>query len=298
MELLGALEEVNEENSQLNEQLALAQTDSDHKAKEMDEIEQECEELEIEIARNNKVQAAKREEATELKKKHNELKDELATSKLALEEAQAEYKSLETKVVSSPERRKKDVKSLHELVKRERNEANCLEEDWQKCKTMIVHISQAIKDVPETTQLVQDVLESKQKIGRIQEEIQKAKKEKDTVCKQCNELSDEVQTSEAILNRSEEKISHMRKQHRVKMDAALEAFESSKLELLKVEKEHEEGRSKVEAGESEVKNMEEQIADARKLSEADIEDMIRTYKKMEKNVLDQAFNFVSTIHVS
>jgi len=298
VELLCALEEVNEENAQLNGQLNIAQTDSERKAQEMDEIERECEELEVEIARNNKVQAAKREEATELKKEHNELKDELATSKLALEEAQAEFQSLQTKVVSSPERRKKVVSSLHELVKRERNEANTLEEEWQKNKTMIVHISQAIKDVPETTRLVQEVLQSKQKLGKLQEEIQEAKKEKETVCKQCNEVLDDMQTSEATLNRMEEKLSHMRKQHRLKMDAALEAFESAKLQLVKVEMEHEEGVSKVEAGESEVKSMERQITAARKIGEADIEGMIDSYKKMETNVLDQAAKLMSAIHVS
>jgi len=295
IELLCALDEANEENSELGEQLTVAQTDSDNKAKEIEQIEKECEELELEIARKNKEQSTKREEATELKKKHNELKDELETVKLALEEAQVECKSLQTKVVSSPERRKKNVTSLHETVKKEREEANALEEKWQKTKTMIVHISQAIKDVPETTRSVYEVLESKLKISQTQDEIQEGKRKKEAICKQCNEVLDEVHASEATLNRSEEKLSHMRKQYRLKMDAALEAFESSKLELMKIEKEHLEGMSKVEAGDNEVKNMEKLISDARKEAETGINSMIQNYRKMESNVLDQNAKFIAVI---
>ena len=286
-EMLMALEEVNEENSKLNEHLGVVQMDSNDKNKEMEEVELECEELEIEIARNNKVQSAKREEATELKKKHNELKDELATAKLALEEKEVEHESLQTKVVSSPERRKKDLTALQDMVKEERDEATTLEEEWQRTKTAIVHVSQAIKDVPETTRLVQQVLEGNNKIAQTQNEIQKTKTEKDIISKETNEVLEQTQASEASLHRSEEKLAHMRKQYKLKMDAAQDALESAKIQLLQVDKEHVEGMARVQTGEAEVKALEAQMEQEARIEQAEIDDMICNYRLMEQRVLNK-----------
>jgi chromosome segregation ATPase len=296
--MLLALEETNEENSQLNEQLSAAQMESNDKMREMEVVEQECEELEVEIGRNNKVQTAKREEATELKKKHNELKDELATANLALQEVQADFGALQNKVVSSPDRRKHDLGALQALVKEERDEANKLEEEWQKTKTVIVQVSQAIKDVPETTRLVQEVLEGTQKISQIQGEVQSARTEKETISKETNEIQEQVEGSEASLLRSEEKLAHARKQYKLKMDAAQEALESAKDQLLDVEKEHSQGTARVEAGEAEVKAMEARIEEERERAEAEIEDMIAEYKTMEASVLDQNAAFMTAIQTS
>jgi len=292
------LDEVNEENAQLNEQLSVALMENNHKTKEMEEIEQECEELELEIARNNKVQSAKREEATELKKKHNELQSELATARLALQEAQVEYDSLQSKVVSSPERRKKDLASLQEIVKEERNEANRLEDEWQKTKTIIVHVSQAIKDVQETTRVVQEVLEGTMKLSLTNDEIQDAKMELGDITKETNDLVQQVQTSEANLHRSEEKLAHMRKQYKLKMDAAQDAFDAAKLQLLQVEQEHAEGMARVEAGEAEVKAMEARMEAERQITQKDIDDMIAQYRIMEQNVLDQNESFMAAIQAA
>jgi chromosome segregation ATPase len=297
-ELLSALEEVNEENSQLNHQLASAQMDSNDKMREMEVVELECEELEVEIGRNNKVQTAKREQATELKKKHNELKDELATAKLALQEVQADYESLRNKVVSSPDRRKHDLGALQEMVNEERDEAKSLEEEWQKTKTVIVQVSQAIKDVPETTRLVQEVLEGTQKISQIQDEVQSARTEKETISKETNEIQEQVEGSEASLHRSEEKLAHARKQYKRKMDAAQEALDLAKDQLLDVEEEHSQGTARVEAGEAEVKAMEARIEEERERAEAEIEDMIAQYKTMELSVLDQNAAFMAAIQAS
>mmetsp|Transcript_42424 Transcript_42424/g.48191 ORF Transcript_42424/g.48191 Transcript_42424/m.48191 type:complete len:459 (-) Transcript_42424:249-1625(-) len=295
VELLCALEEANEENSHLVEQLTVAQTDSDNKSKEIEQVGKECKELEVEITRYNNEQKARREEAAELKMKHNDLKDELATAKLALEETQVDWKSLRTKIVSSPERKKKKMMLLRETMKTEREETSSLEENWQKTKTIQVHISQAIKDISETTKSVNEVLEERQKISETQNETQDIKTKKDTISKQCIEASDELLSLEATLNRSEEKFSHLRKQHRLKMDAALESFEYSKLELLKVEKEHLEGMSRVEAGENEVKSMENLISNARRKAESEIAIMIQNFKKTESNILEQNVQLLGLI---
>lgn len=296
--MIMALEEVNDENLQLSEQLAAVQMESNEKNKEMEEVEQECQELEIEIARNNKVQSAKREEATELKKKHNELNNELASAKLALEEKKLELESLQAKVVSSPDRKKKALTDLQDLVKEVRAEANSLEEQWQETKTTIVHVSQAIRDVPQATRLVKQVLEGTTKISSLQDEISNVKAEGDRVRKETDDVQEQIQASEASLHRSEEKLAHMRKMYKLKMDAAQDALESSKLRLIQVDKEQSEGMARVEAGEAEVKALEKEIELERQRTQAEIDDMMERYRRMERKVLDQNAAFMAAIQIS
>ncbi|KAI2491833.1 Nuf2 family [Fragilaria crotonensis] len=296
-EIIMALEEVNDENMQLNEQLAVVQTESNDKGKEMEEIKQECEELEIEITRNNKVQSAKRE-ATDLKKKHNELNNELATIKLALEEKRHEYENLQTKIVSSPERRKKDLTDLQDTLHEVRNEANSLEEEWQQTKTTIVHVSQAIKDVPQTTRLVRQVLEGANKISQAQDEILKLQTERDGIIKETTDLQERIQATEASIHRSEEKIIHMTKQHKIKMEAAKEALAEAKIKLIQVDNEQAEGMARVEAGEAEVKALEEEIDLERQRTEEEISDMMERYRLMERKVLEQNSALMAAIEIS
>ena len=293
-----ALEEVNDENMQLNEQLAVVQMESNDKGKEMEEIKQECEELEIEITRNNKVQSAKREEATDLKKKHNELNNELATIKLALEEKRHDYENLQTKIVSSPERRKKDLTDLQDTVQEVRKEANSLEEEWQRTKTTIVHVSQAIKDVPQTTRLVRQVLEGANKISHTQDEILKLQSERDGIIKETADLQERIQVTEASIHRSEEKINHMSKQHKIKMEAAREALAAAQIKLIQVDNEQAEGMARVEAGEIELKALENEIDLERLRTEEEIRDMMEQYRLMEKKVLDQNSALMAAIEIS
>jgi predicted nucleic acid-binding Zn-ribbon protein len=293
-----ALEEVTEENLQLNEQLTIVQRESHDLNKEMEEVEHECEELEIEIARNNKLQSAKREEATEWKKKHTDLQNELATAKLALQEKHIELENLQTKLVSSPERHTQNVKDLQSALKKVRKDGNQLEEEWQRIKTISVHISQAIKDVPIVTRQLRQLVDNCNRISHIRDDITKTKSEKETLCQLTSEVNEKIQSLEASHNRSEEKLQHMRKQYKLKMDAAQEALESAKLRLLQVDQEQSEGMARVEAGEAELKALEKQFDQERCRTDQEIEEMMQIYSAMEHKVLNEHISFMDALQIA
>ena len=297
-EMLLALEEINQENALLNEQLEKTKMESNNKFQEMDQVERDCEELEIEIARNNKLQAAKREEATELKRQANDLKDDLATATLALQEAQAEYDTLNAQVVSSPSRRKYELQSQKDALACEKQELKALEDKLQRNKTKIVHVNQAIRDVPEITNLLDQVLEVGQKLKQVKEQIGEASSEKESIDKKTEDIVDEMEESQGALHRTEEKLSHARKQNKVKMDAAQEALEAANAQLLMVEKDHREGMSRVEAGEAEVRSMEAQIEQERQKTQEEIDLIIQEYRMMEKLVLEENAKLMKAIGVA
>jgi len=293
--MLLELEEANQENALLSEQFEATKMESNTKFQEMDEVERECEELEIEIARNNKLQAARREEATELKHQANDLKDEIASATLALQEAQAEHDSLNARIVSSPDRRAHELQSQKDALQREKAESKSLEEKLQRNKARILHVNQAIRDVPEVTDLLEEAVESGQKIKQVKEQIGEASSEKATIDKKTASIVDEMEESEAALHRNEDKLSHVRKQAKVKMDAAQEALDAAKEQLLMVEKDHREGMSRVEAGEAEVRAMEAQIEEERKRTQEDISQMIHEYRLTEKRIVEENSKLMKAI---
>lgn len=293
--MLLALEEINQENALLNEQFEAIKMESNIKFSEMDEVERECEELEIEIARNNKLQAAKREEATELKRQANDLKDEIATATLALQEAQAEYDTLSAKIVSSPDRRAHELESQKAALEHEKNESKALEEKLQSAKTKILYVNQAVRDIPEITDLMEETLEAGHKLKQVQEQIGEASSEAAAIDKKTSAIVDEMEESEAALHRNEDKLSHVRKQAKVKMDAAQEALDVAKEQLLMVEKDHREGMNRVEAGEAEVRAMEAQIEEERKRTQEEISQLMFEYHQTEKRIIEENSKLMKAI---
>lgn len=293
--MLLALVEVNNENALLNKQFEAIKMESNHKFQEMDEVERDCEELEIEIARNNKLQAAKREEATELKRQANDLKDDIATATLALQEAQAEHDMLNAQIVSSPDRKKHELYSLKDALEREKDDSKSLEEKLQRNKTKILHVSQALRDVPEITTLAESALESGMKIKQLKEEIGETISEKATIDKKTSDIVEQTEESEAALHRNEDKLSHMRKQAKVKMDAAQESLDTAQEQLLMVEKDHREGMQRVNAGEDEVRAIEAQIEQERRHTQDEISLMIQEFRAVEKKVLEENSKLMKAI---
>ena len=287
MELLRALEEVNEENRQLSSQYEVMQIESDSKFQEMEEVQQECDELEKEIAKSNKIQAAKREESTELKKRHNDLNGQLAMVSLALQEAHAEYEMLQTQIVSSPERRKREVQDTYAALEYERQEIKALDEEIQKNKIKKIHMSQAIKDVLEATTMVKDALETSMKRRQMQEQLDKTRSDKDAVIKETAALMEQMVETQGDLKRLEEKRVHNKKVAKVKLDDAEKEREQARVQLLEAENEHLDRLALVDAWKLKIATIQATMEQEQLEHQAEIKGMITEYRQTERSVLEQ-----------
>lgn len=281
-QLLLTLEEIHKENHQLAAQLEQAQAESNVQMDEMDQVVRECQELESEIARSNKLQASKREKAATLKREANDLKDALASATWALQETQAEEERLMSQIVSSPNRRKEELARKKERLEKEKLETRRLQELIQDNKAKTNQIQQSIQDIDDTMQLQKQVMEEASKYEEVIGKVHNTSKEVQGHREKTQELLDLSEESERGLLRVEEKLTHMRKQGKMKMDAAQDRLDTAKSQLMEVEKERREGMARVEAGEAEVKALEAQMKEEQIKTEKEVAALIAEFKETEK----------------
>ena len=279
--LLYTLEEIHKENRQLNEQLEQVHADSHARLEALDKVVKECQDLESEITRNSKLQAAKRENAATLKREANDLKDELSTATWALQETQAEEEQLMSQVVSSPSRRKNELALKRERMDKEKEEARDLQDKLLESKAKKVPIQQAIETTTDKLILQQQVLEEAAKYDEALEKVKETSKGVTENVERTTQLNNQSEEAERGWMRTEEKISNMRKQGKMKMQAAQDALETAKEQLLMGEKERREGMARVEAGEAEVRGLERQLQVEQTQTEREIAALIADFKDAE-----------------
>jgi kinetochore protein Nuf2 len=281
--LLEVLEKLHMENEELRQQLEEVQAESSIKMEEFDRVAKECQELESEIARSNKLQASKREEATLLKKEVTTLKDELASATWTLQETQAEEEVLKGQVVSSPDRRKRELQEKKEYLEKEKEETRRLQQEIADGKAKTVRLQQAIKDLQDTMSLQRQVLDEASKYDDLKSQLEETTKEVEANQIKTAEVEESTEEAERSLFRLEEKLSHLRKQSKMKMDAVQDRLDVAKEQLLIVEKERRDGMARVEAGEAEVQALKEQMKAEQERTEEEIATMIAAYKELEED---------------
>lgn len=286
-ELLERLDRVHLENTELRAQLETVEAESSIKMEEFDSVSKECQELESEIARSNKLQGSKREEATQLKKQVTTLKEEVASAAWTLQEMQAEEEILKGQVVSSPERLKRDLQGKREYLEKEKEQTRHLQQDALDGRAKIVRLQQAIKDLQHTMMLQRQILDEASKLEEVKGQVEKTTKEVDANRSKTEDVQEQTDEAERSLFRLEEKLSHMRKQFKLKMDAAQDRLEIAKEQLIMVEKERREGKERVEAGEAEVQDLKIQMKVEKDQTENEIAAMIAEYKELEQTFYKQ-----------
>ncbi|KAL3936203.1 MAG: hypothetical protein SGARI_002658 [Bacillariaceae sp.] len=280
--LLEDLGNLHKENEELGEHLGLVEAESTLKMEEFDRVSKQCQELESEIAKSNKLQASKREEASLLKKQVNKMKDELETAAWTLQELQAEEEALQGQVVSSPDRRKNELQVKKDCLEKEKEESRRLQLEITDGKAKTARLQQAIKDLQETMTLQRQVLDEASKCEEALDQVEQTSKEVNNNHTKTSEIADATDESERSLFRLEEKLSHTRKQSRMKMDAVQDRMEIAKEQLVIVEKERREGLARVEAGEAEVQSLKAQMKEEQEKTEQEVAVMIAEYQTLEQ----------------
>lgn len=279
------MEDVNQEHEQLQTQLEHAQAQAEDDYVAMEDLANECETLTGQIAQSNKLQAAKREEASALKRKANDLKDELATATWALEEVEAEEERLRSQVVSSPDRRQNELKAKRGALDRERDDCEGLEEDVQKTTTMCHHVGEAKKAIQIEIEAVNAVKEEASKYCGVANKLESVSRDLEVRKKEVVQVNEEMGLCERDLNRTEDKLSNLRKQSNMKMEAAQQSLDEAKQSLDKVERDRRDGMKRVETGELRVREIEAQIEEERLQTQGDIEASITEFRETETLVL-------------
>ena len=284
-QLILALEDVNKEHWDVSEHLEQVQAESDARLDELEKVMKDCHELETEITRSSKLQASKREHAATLKREANDLKDELSSATWALQETQAEEERLMSEVVSSPGRRKNELAVRRERLEKEKDEARNLQDQLLESKAKKVPIQQAIKTTKGVLILQQQVLEEATQYDEAVEKVNATTKGVAGNVERTTQLKVETEEAERGWMRTEEKIANMRKQGKIMMQAAQDALETAKEQLLLGEKDRREGMARVEAAEADVRALERQVQAEQVQTEREIAALLADFKESEKAFL-------------
>jgi chromosome segregation ATPase len=298
-EFLLSLEEVNREHDEVNAQLHEVQARAELDFREIERVEEECVALTAQIAHCNKLNQAKREESSALKNKANDLKDELATATWALEEVEAEEGRLRGQVVSSPERRQKELHSKRDHLDRERDECRELEEQLQNIKTMCHHVEVATQAMENEVATIESVSSEAQKYAAAAKRLEATTQEVKENQKMVDDEKEQLALCERDLNRTEEQLSNLHKQCKMKMEAAQEALELTKSRLGQVEKDRRDCIQQVELGAARIREIETQIEQERLKTQQEIDTMIAEYRETEESVLariDKRIEKISVAH--
>lgn len=285
-EFLLSLDEVNTENEQLKTQLEETRVKSEADLKEKEEVSKECESLRQQIACDNKLQSSKREEGSVLKRKGNDLKDELATAKWALEEVEAEEERLRSQVVSSPDRRQRELKEKRDALDAEREECEKIEVELQNTKTMCLHLEEAIKSMRGEVVVVNEVKKEADKYSHVAQQLETAQRELEANNRKAAGITEDIVLCERDLNRAEEKLSNLKKQSQSKMDAAQESLMATKTKLQFLEQDRRDGMKRIEEGEAKVRQIEMEIENERLQAQDDCEAMIAEFRDTEELVIE------------
>jgi len=284
-EIVNALQEVHNEHELLSEQLQKTQLDSRAKMEEIDVVVRACQDLESEIARSNKVQASKREEAAVLKREVNDLKDQLASTNWALQEAQEEEGRLRGLIVSSPDRRQREVATAEEELEHLKEEGRNLESEIEKATTCNARLEQKISTLQDLVELQKVILQEAHKNKAAMAELQETEKAIDKNRAELEEAHEKLDVAERNLVRVEERLQQARKQAKMQMDAAHDRLDIAKEQLLVVEKERRDAMIRIEEGEAEVRELEEQMKVEQEQTEKEIASLIAEYKETERAFL-------------
>lgn len=279
--MIQALEEVQVEHEEYKKALEVAEINAKQKRAELEKAIAECEELEVEIARNNRLQTASRREGAAIKKKVTDLNDQVQTAQWALQEVELEEEKLRAQIVSSPERRQAELFEKKNQLQSEKDECNRLEEAVQECK---IKYSNALKLYQEFSDCIKDIDELKeeaQKYNDIVYKLNQTQKEISDMEKATDELNSQITDAERDRNRIEEKIKAQTLQHQMNMQAIQESMDNAKKELLQVEKDRRDAMARIEAGEKEVQALNALIEQEQIKTDAEIQNLITNYKKLE-----------------
>lgn len=286
-DLIAALTQNNKDNQDLKEEYAQEELKAQASGGEVEQIMQECQELELEIARNNELQSASREESTTLKKQLNDLKDELATAVWGLQEAQAEEEEWRMQVVTSPDRRKAAVQRNKEELDKQKMENAKLDTQLQEVKQKIMRLEQANKEFVSVEMQLAELIEQMNKYKEIISDMETTLEQIKANEKEFAVTQGETEEAKHVHKRCEEKIISQRKQHKLQIEAAQEALDTAKAQLLGVEKERREAMLRRESSEEEIRNLEQAMKEQRAKTEQEIQALVQEYKEAEQAFLER-----------
>jgi kinetochore protein Nuf2 len=283
-----AVDVLQNDQERLERELQALKDQTEEEAQEIEEVESECRLMEGDIGSLNSQQAAIRQESTELKRQGNDLKDRISSLALDLKEAALLRERLLGQIVNSPTRIRREMADQQAALEAEKSEALDFVRSAQQKELCCENVAKAHADVQKAVTSIEEVAAELSKQRDALKEVKVTQKTVEDNRAKSSALRAETASLQRQLQRWDEKLAHLRKQARAKIDQAGQVMVGMQTELQAVERERSDGLSKAEAAEAEAMRLGQTLTAQQEQARAEREDMMDSFRGLEAAILSHS----------
>jgi chromosome segregation ATPase len=259
-------------------------------------MEEEVNSIENNISMLNTKQADIREEITELKSLNNSLKDGITARALELDEITSSVKTLNSQIVSSPERFRKNIIDVGHSLQAEQKDTKLAEKKQRELAGWLTYVEVAQVNVGEALDMMKIVRNEVEKQKSAQQEHNEIKSNTNELKNVLSSLESSVSTIHRQAQRSEEKVNILRQQHNSKISEGNNKINTLHSDILSIENHNNMVKSKADSAENDVIKHERAYNVEIQSNLSEINDMKSTYQRLEKSVLNHLKKFQNTLN--
>lgn len=272
---------VNEERTR---KLALLKEQTAEEAVIISTIEAECKDIETTISQLNHTQAEIREEISDLKATSATLKDQVAQRSVAFEELIDTRRRLQGQIVTSPEKFRRQIQDVAEALKEEQQSVRNNERKYREIAAWVNHVDEVTGVVNQAYTTLQDVHTATTKQKAVADDVDAQKQLLARHREALQALDVNLQQLGRQSTRTEEKLSHLRKQSTSRSKESKKALDQLHEQIYQAEEARRGVTLQTERVEADISAAERELQNDVRAQKIEREDMLAAYRHLEDTV--------------
>jgi DNA repair exonuclease SbcCD ATPase subunit len=216
MKLVDNVNKTLQKGEELENKLVLLKEQTAEESKIISIIENEIKEIKTNVDQQNLTQAEIKVETNILKEENNKLRDTIITNTNKLDELIVQKKKLESQIVNSPERFRKQIADKEQSLSQEQAEIKAAEKKIRELSAWIENIDIVQLEINSANESVQELRNEVDRQKGYVSELESKKQELSAKREVLSEIDQNTHQINRASTRLEEKLSHLRKQHAVR----------------------------------------------------------------------------------
>lgn len=272
------------DNEELRKQVEMLRAEKEELVQIEGEIDAESEMLMDEVTNLNKRQAALGTEISDLKAEQNRFMDRIATDRMRTHEAKQETEKLQSQIVQSPEKIRKQLADMKNAVNGERTDVAGQESQLQDVRARLEGLQKLTKDMKKNTDMTEDLEGLSEKIKSAKGVLKETKVNLENCENERRTLRNEEQTLRRHLDTTKEKTKRVSAEGEQAVKAKQLELAKSQQEKVGLETTQSRHQTQLSQNEELYREMSNNLERLRKDHDADIDGMQALCGRLQSQV--------------
>lgn len=295
--LLERLNNIKEKGDIVSNRLNKLKEQTAEDAQLITRIEEDIRDIEAQIRLSTQQETDARDDDAKYKVKSSQLKEEIVKKSVVLEEAQSTKKSLSNQVVTSPERFRKRIVDAGTSLQNEQKEGKNAERRVRDLSSWLTNVEESQVEVDTALEAMTDFRSEVERQKAVVTDLDSTKLQQETKKESINELEQMTQQTHRSLKKVEEKISHLRKQADIRATESKQSVKELQNQLQQADNTRNQVHNKAELLELDCVRVERENIVEKSAMDAELDDMVAAYKRLEKLVSDHLRKLTSALQL-